>query len=197
MLNGTARPLLVTLALSAVFFTGCDVESAPKSTALKLAAHEVPSAWYDGDSPILRFRRDAARDRGWILTEDGVLLFDFRTRQTIAHIPLPGWQWLSEAYSCAPDLALGPQGEVLVTSNVVPTLWRIDPVSLSVSRHEPVLDQDTDKDVGFSALAYSSKRGAFFAAGSLNGSRWRIDPSLKTAQKIAPSAPIGAPLCTG
>ena len=197
MLNGTAEKSLLVAAVmaSTVFLAGCDVNGAPKSVPAREAALAIPTAWYDGDWPILRFRMDPKRGRGWILTAQGVLLFDFKTRQTSAHIALPGWLWLGEAYSCAPDLALGPQGEVLVTSNVVPTLWRIDPLSLEVSRHEVVLDQDNDRDVGFSALAYSSKQAAFFGASSLNGSLWRIDPSLKRAQKVALSAPIGARSC--
>ena len=123
-----------------------------------------------------------------------MLLFDFKKRQPAAFVPLPDWQWLGEAYSCAPDLVLGPRGEVIVSSNAMTTLWRIDPVTLEVTRHEPVLDQDSDKDVGFAGLAYSSEQGAFFGASSLHGSLWRIDPSLKRAQKIPLSAPIG-PAC--
>ena len=70
---------------------------------------------------------------------------------------------------------------------------RIDPETLAVSTHELVLDADGDKDIGFSALAYSPRHGAFFATSAVYGSLWRIDPLLRRAQKIALSeAVIGA-----
>ena len=56
--------------------------------------------------------------------------------------------------------------------------------------HPLVLDADTDKDVGFSALAYSAQHGAFIAASYAHGSLWRIDSLLERAQKISLSAPV-------
>src|SRR5204863_2390370 len=88
--------------------------------------------WVRSDQPILRYQLDVVRDRLWVLTPEGVELYDAATRGKIAHISLPDWLWAGEPYSCAPDLALGPRGEALVSSNVVPKLWRIDPVSRSV-----------------------------------------------------------------
>ena len=85
-------------------------------------------------------------------------------------LPLPGWLLVDAPYSCPPDLALGPKGEALITSNILPTLWRIDPESLAVTVHPLLLDADTDKDVGFSALAYSPQHGAFIAASYAHGS---------------------------
>jgi hypothetical protein len=105
-------------------------------------------------------------------------------------LTLPGWQWVGAPYSCLPDLALGPKGEAVISSNIVPTLWRIDPETLAVSVHPLTLDTDTDKDVGFSGLAYSARDAAFFAVSGVHGSLWRIDPLLRRAQKVALSAPI-------
>jgi hypothetical protein len=137
----------------------------------------------------LRFQKDGAGGRGWLLTRNGVAVLDLGTRRTIARVPLPGWTWADEAYSCPPDLALGPKGEALVSSNVVPTLWRVDPVTLAVSRHELTVDAHGDKDVGFTGLVYASAQGAFFAVSQF-GALWRIDPLLRRAQKIELSAPI-------
>ena len=145
---------------------------------------------YEEGLPILRLQKDAARDRGWLLVRDGVLVFDLKTRRTIARISLPEWLWVDEVYSCPPDLALGPKGEALVSSNVVQTLWRIDPVSLAVTRHALVLDVHNDRDVGFTGLAFSEAHGAFYAV-SYFGALWRIDPQLARAQKIELSVPIG------
>ena len=82
------------------------------------------------------------------------------------------------------------KGEVVISSNIVPTLWRIDPETLAVSEHPLVLDADTDKDVGFSGVTYSAGHAAFFAVSGVHGSLWRIDPRLRRAQKVALSAPI-------
>jgi hypothetical protein len=150
---------------------------------------KIPPGWHEDGLPILRFQKDAVRDRGWILARSGVLVFDFKTRSTTAHVSLPEWTWAGEEFTCLPDLALGPKGEAVISSNVVPTLWRIDPVTLAVSRHELVLDADTDKDVGFTGLTYSAQQGAFFAVSHF-GALWRIDPLFKRAQKIPLSAPI-------
>jgi hypothetical protein len=154
------------------------------------AAQSVPQAWYDGELPILRFQMDTARERGWILTRMGVLVFDIKSRQTMRYIPLPGWHWAGEPFGAAPDLALGPAGDALISSDILPTLWRVDAATLRVSTHELVLDEDGDKDVGFSGLAYSAQHGAIFAVSYLHGSLWRIDPLLRRGQKIALSAPL-------
>jgi hypothetical protein len=133
---------------------------------------------------------DSARERLWVLTWNGVELHNVKTRQKLAHVLLPDWLWVKEPYSCPPDLALGPKGEAVISSNVVPTLWRVDPTTFAAGKYEPVLDEDVGKDVGFSALAYSAKQGVFFAVSGLHGSLWRIDPLFRRAQKVALSAPI-------
>lgn len=183
--------------LAAAMLVGCD--SGPvgdvkafeneKIEQAEVLAQPVSLGWYEGELPILRFQLDRVRERGWILTPEGVLVFDIKTRQTTGYVPLPDWQWVGETFSCSPALALGPKGEALITSNVVAALWRIDPETLAVSKHEPVLDADTDKDVGFTGLAYSAEEEAFFAVSDL-GSLWRIDPLFRRAQKIPLSAPI-------
>jgi hypothetical protein len=126
----------------------------------------------------------------WVLTPDGVFLYDTQTPRLIAEVKLPAWQAVDAQYSCLPDLAVGPRGEAVVTSNIVPTLWRIDPDTLAVSSHELVLDADREKDVGFSGLVYSPEHRAYFAVSDVHGSLWRIDAVLRTAQKIRLAAPI-------
>jgi hypothetical protein len=162
-----------------------------KAAALFVAFLIVPAGGCDSraaassvDEPT-RYRVDAARHRAWLLTRDGVIVDDAAAPDRIA-VPLPGWQWVRPPYGCLPDLALGPDGEAVITSNVVPTLWRIDPGTLAVSVHPLVLDADLDKDVGFSRIAYSPEHGAFFALGSFDGAIWRIGPGLATARKLAP-----------
>jgi hypothetical protein len=141
-------------------------------------------------APRARYQVDAERNRVWLLTRDGVLLYDAAAGRFAPG--LPDWQWLDAPYGCLPDLALGPGGEAVVTSNVLPTLWRVDPETLAVTVHPLSLDADADKDVGFSALVYSPEQGAYFAVSGLQGSLWRIDPRLGTARKIPLSAPVPA-----
>jgi len=196
----SAANVLGVLAI-AVAVAGCDQgatsasirqqKSGPSgSEAREDLAESAPPDWHPGERPILRYQMDAAGGRLWVLTWDGVDLYEATTRQKVAHIRLPDWLWVGERYSCPPDLAIGPKGEALISSNVVPTLWRIDSVTLAASKHELALDEDTGKDLGFSGLVYSAEQGAFFAVSSFQGSLWRIDPLFRRAQKITLSAPL-------
>ena len=135
----------------------------------------------------LRYRVQPERARTWVIDANGLFLEEARKpRRAIA---LPDWQWAGEPYACAPDIAIGPRGEVVVTSNVLPVLWKIDPDTLAISVHRLELDADTDKDVGFSGLTYSERHGAYLGVSEQHGSLWRIDPLLRRAQKIALSEP--------
>lgn len=179
----TAAARAFLLAASIVSSGGCDIGAAPSQEARD--ASLAP----ESRAPEVRYRLDSARHRIWVLSGDGVFLYDLTKPQRIA-ISLPDWVWAGAKYGCLPDLALGPRGEAVVTSNIVPTLWTIHPETLAVTVHPLALDADTDKDVGFSGLAYSAEHAAFFAVSSLHGSLWRIDPLLTRAQKIALSEPI-------
>jgi hypothetical protein len=136
----------------------------------------------------LRYRVQSERGRAWVIEASGLFLEEARKARRA--ITLPEWQWAAEPYACPPDIAIGPRGEAVVTSNVLPILWRIDPETLAVSVHRVQLDADADKDVGFSGLVYSERHGAYFAVSELQGSMWRIDPLLRRAQKIALSEPV-------
>jgi hypothetical protein len=130
----------------------------------------------------------AAAEQTWVLNVDGVYVQ--QARKPRLEVKLPGWHWAREPYACPPAVAIGPRGEALVTSNVLPVLWKIDPQTLAVTVHSLELDADLDKDVGFSGLVYSARDGAYFAVSELHGTLWRIDPLLRRAQKIALSEPV-------
>jgi hypothetical protein len=129
----------------------------------------------------------ATADR-WVI--EGGSLFVEQPGKPRRAVELPGWHWAAEPFACVPAIAAGPRGEIVVTSNVLPVVWKIDPKTLAVSVHRLQLDADNDKDVGFSGLAYSERDGAWFAVSELHGSLWRIDPMLRRAQKIALSKPV-------
>lgn len=171
---------LSLLAASIIALGGCDsrVETNQPSRAAAAASERN-----------VRYQVDAAHGRIWWLTPEGVYVHDAKMPQKVA-VPIPGWQWAGEPYGCFPALALGPNGEALVTSDVESTVWKIDPDTLAVSMHVLAPDSDLDKDVGYTGLVYSSEAAAFFAVSGMHGSLWRIDPALTQAQKVAVSAPM-------
>ena len=153
-----------------------------KATALALFLASTALA-----AEPLRTIRDAARNRVWVLDSEAVYLHEGTQKK---RFELPGWVHAGEPYSCAPDIAVDPQGAVVVTSNVMPVLWRIEPAKAQVTKHELTLDADAEKDVGFTGLTYAPDQGVFFGVSATYGSLWRIDPLLRRAQKIQSSAPI-------
>jgi hypothetical protein len=170
---------LALLAASTIALGGCDsrVETNQPSRAAATVSE-----------PNVRYQVDPANGRIWWLTREGVFVHDAKIPQK-RFVPIPGWVSVDVAYACLAALALGPKGEALVTSNILPTVWKIDPETLAVSEHALVLDADQDKDLGFSGLVYSSEHAAFFAVSEL-GSLWRIDPDLTRGEKVALSAPM-------
>jgi hypothetical protein len=177
MRNGIAA--LVALAGAAVL-AGCDGSAASPS--------RQDSSTTNGFAAV-RHQVDAPRQRVWWLTRDGVYVQSASKSERIA-VPLPGWTWAEPPYGCLPDLALGPKGEAIITSNVVSTVWRVDAETLAVSTHPLALDTDLDKDVGFSALVYSPEHESFFGVSGHHGSLWKIDPLLTKAEKIKLSIPV-------
>jgi len=137
----------------------------------------------------LRHQLDAERNRVWLLTGEGVAIFDAAAPDKVQRVPLTSWQFAGEPYGCLPDLALGPEGEAVISSDVVPVLWRVDPRSLAVTRHELQLDADSDKDVGFTVLTYLPEQGEFLAVSGLHGTVWRIDGQLRQAHRMLRQVP--------
>ena len=169
------------ILLTLVALGGCDSSAAPMQAAVDIS--------HRSDLRSASQQIDLVRNRVWVLTQNGVVLYQNARRERIV-IALPEWSWAGRPYSCPPALTLGPKGEAIVTSDVVPTLWRIDPETLAVSVHRLQLDADTDKDVGFTELAYSSRHGKYFAVSAQHGSVWSVDPLLANAQKVGRLAPV-------
>lgn len=150
-------------ALSLAGFAGCDSQAEP------------------GNAAMLRYQVDWTHDRSWWLMRDGVVLNSAAQAKQI--VALPGWLWAAEPV-CPPDLAVGPDGEAVVTSNVISRLWRIDPRTFAVTAHDVQLDADTDKDVGFAALVYSPEDATFLAYSEAPPAVWKIDRQLSRGTKI-------------
>lgn len=140
-------------------------------------------------APKVRQQVDADRNRVWLLTREGLAVFDAAAPDKVVQVKIPDWHFAGEPYGCLPALALGPKGEAVVSSDVVPVLWRIDPETLSVTRHEPRLDADADKDAGFTAIRYLPEQAAFLAVSGAHGTVWRIDRELRLAHKMVRQVP--------
>ncbi len=178
MSNASKLRVLCFAGFTAAAASGCISDASPESIT--------------ADPAVVKMRHqvDEARGRIWVLTRSGAVVFDVAAPHPARRVPLPGWMWLGEPTGCLPDLALGPKGEALISSDVVPTLWRVDPDTLAVTWHALALDADADKDIGFSELRYSAEQDAYVAVSALYGSVWRIDPMLQRAQKVAQPAPL-------
>lgn len=159
----TAISVILT-AMSLAGLAGCDSQAEP------------------GNASMVRYQVDGAHDRSWWLMRDGILLHSAAQPKRL--VRLPRWLWAMEPL-CPPDLAMGPDGEAVVTSNVVSSLWRIDPRTFAVTMHDVQLDADTDKDVGFAALVYSPEQAAFFAYSEAPPAVWKIDRQLSRGTKLA------------
>jgi hypothetical protein len=156
----------IALSLATTMLVGCEGSQQPA------AAQE----------PVLGYQLDRERNRSVSLTREGVLIHKSVARPI--RVELPGWIYAGAPH-CPPALALGPQGEVVVTSNVIPTVWRIDAETFAVTVHPLELNSDQDKDVGFAAVAYAPQQGAYIAHSKALRSVWKIDPALKRAEKLA------------
>ena len=164
------RKSVVATAVLLLSIAGCD-------TGVRIAN---PASGPD----VLQARDDPHRGRVWILRESGVDLYDARTHEKLRSIALPEWTWVNKFDASLPDLAVGPKGEVLVSSNVVPVVWHIDGTSFQVSRHELQLAEENGREVGFSTLKYLPQHAAYTAVNGLDGSLWRIDASLRHAEQV-------------
>lgn len=155
-------------AIAAIFaaaaLSGCDFSAGP-STATMLA-----------------YQADYMRDRSVWLTREGVQIHSAAAQPVT--VALPGWIYAMAPY-CSPGFAIGPDGEIVVTSNVIPTLWRIEAGSLAVTTHPLELDVNRDRDVGFAAVAYVPEQAAFVAYSETQRSVWKVDASLKSATRLA------------
>jgi len=166
MQNGKILKSIV-LALSAACLTACERGGAPASVQA------------EGRSLV-----DGGRGQVWTLTRQGLFLSHIASVERQA-IMLPDWVVAGEPYGSEPTLALGPGGDVLVTSDVMPFVWRVDPRTRAVTVHRPALNAHQDKDFGFASIAYSPRDGAYVATSTMPNARWRIDAALTRAELIS------------
>ena len=129
-----AMQYMAVLALAAGL-PGCESGGTLRNGEPSGDLSEIRPDWVRAAQPIMRSRNDPARGRLWILTSDDVEVYDTAQRRKMAHLEIPGWHWVHLPFACPPGVALGPRGEIVITSNVSPTLWRVDPETFAMSRH--------------------------------------------------------------
>ena len=190
LLNKRGAASVLGIAAIGVVVAGCTSGAASSGMPRPRVAESISQSWYRDERPVLRHQNDASRSRQWVLTAEGVEVYEYSTGEQVAKIALPDWQWVGRKFACPPDLAIGPGGEAVISSNVVSTLWRIDSVTLAATKHDLAIAGDTGRDIGFTALAYSAQQGAYLAVSASQGSLWRIDPSLRRAQSVPLPAPL-------
>lgn len=148
-----------------------------------------PAAVRGADGEVLhdgfRIRRDAARNRIWLLGLDNVRVYDDQSKRLIRAITLPSWSVARLA--CDPDMVLDRSGSAIVSSNTEPRLWRIDADSFEVKEHLITLQGRERWDVGFAALAVGVD-GTVLGLTTVSKSLWRIDLVKGSASMAAPEA---------
>jgi hypothetical protein len=168
---------------TAVAMTGCGQEQISNQEQAEVQ-RGASAVLHDG----FRIRRDAVRNRIWVLGLDSVRIYDGQSKALIREIALPNWS--VARFACDPDMVLDGSGSAIISSNVQPRLWRIDAGSFEVSEHPVTLQGRERWDVGLGALAVGAD-GTLLALTSITEALWRIDLD-KGSGSMVPS--IGAPV---
>lgn len=178
-MDQTSKLLFAAAALAAtILLSGCD--GSVRRTGPTVELLEV-------------VRADTKGNRRWVLNQDSLSAYDNVSRRRLRRIELPDWTLAGALHACAPDMVLDSTGAAIVSSNVAPVVWRIDPQRFEVTRIALTLSADSDKDIGFTALSFAGD-GTLIAAGSTVGSMWRIDLRGAKATKVA-SYPPASGIC--
>jgi hypothetical protein len=136
-------------------------------------------------------RMDRVRGRLWVLGLDSLRIYDTATRKPLRELELPSWYITDGA--CAPDLVLDGSGSAVVSSNVVPQLWRIDATTFEVTVVDVTLRGREQWDIGFAALRLTSA-GTLRALSSNANSIWTIDVATGRADMLEAYA-VPSSLC--
>ena len=192
--SGSARNKLVSgicsaITLAAVMgFGGCSVGVAPiadnagGSARQKQSSPRTPPS--GGHAESFRMRLDVPRGRYWVLGPDHVSLYGVDDERLIGRTVLPGWY--VAALKGLPDMVLDQAGAAVISSNVVPTLWRVDPDSFKVTRLDITLQSKEYWDIGFTGLALAAD-GTLFGVTTLTTTLWNIklDQARATPIKLS------------
>jgi hypothetical protein len=156
------------MVLAMALVMGCsEVGSVPVSSA---TSEEVFST-----------RTDTARGRVWVLGPEDLRVYDAATRKLIRRVVLPGWS--ISRYECRPGLALDASGSAVVSSNIVPNLWRVDAQSFRVTEQAIGLEGRERWDIGFGPIALAGS-GTVYALSANGMSLWKVAPGASAAVMV-------------
>ena len=140
------------------------------------------------DSNVVAIRTDEKRQRTWVLSAEGLYLHDSSGAVELRRFALPGWIHVIRSQACPPDMTIDDAGAVLVSSNIVPRLWRVTPSAVEVTDLALEQPEDRGKDFGFTGLELMP-RGLLRAKSAIGESRWTIDPVAGVASRLSPRNP--------
>jgi len=135
----------------------------------------------------LRTTLDVARGYRWELGAGTVSLYAIGG-ELIRQVRLPGAFFSGSRESCRPGMLVASRtGELIVSSNATPRLWRVHPTRLELRVYDIELATDWDKDFGFAGLTWGPSEKIVYATNAVMRTAWRID--LETERGIPLTAP--------
>ena len=138
--------------------------------------------------PALRTTLDVARGYRWELGRGTVSLYAIGGDR-IREIRLPGAFFSGSRDACPPDMLVVPRtGDLIISSNATPRLWRVHPSRLELHVYDIEPAAQREQDFGFAALAFGRDEKTIYAMNAVTGSPWRIDLDRETAAPIAGTA---------
>jgi hypothetical protein len=135
--------------LAATVMAGCSQEQPAAQGQAELRGGDI---LHDG----FRIRRDAVRNRIWLLGLDNVRIYDGQSKQLIRTIALPGWS--VARFACDPDMVLDGSGGDR-TKHAVPSGGSMR--RFTVSEHPITLEEGS---AGMSGRCTRAQRGGTLLA---------------------------------
>ncbi len=187
MRNGIVaiRSGLILLFTTAAM-TGCGIDGN--------AAHSSPAGRTDSadlrldsygmiERDALRVRKDALRNRLWVLALDEVRIYDTtkNRKRLLRKIELPHWSVAQ--FTCNPDMVLDRSGSAIISSNAQSMLLLIDADSFELKTREIRLREREQWETGFRALTFAAD-GSLLGLASMGESLWKIDVTKADARMI-------------
>jgi hypothetical protein len=180
--------------------TGCNGGGSPTQGSLA-GRSDKAGARLDSygivERDAIRVRKDALRNRLWVLTLGEVRVYDSTgaKMQLIRKVVLPNWSVVGFRDVCLPDMALDQAGSAFVSNNGQARLLRIDANSFSLKDYDISFQGKERWDIGFGALAFDAT-GTLLARTTPGGMLWKIDVNKASAVMIEPDRKLPADECT-
>lgn len=192
------RSGLIAFSLAAAM-TGCNdvgnparglLAGRPDNTKSRLDSYGIV------ERDAIRIRKDALRNRLWVLTLDEVRVYDSTgvKMQLIRKVVLPNWSVVGFRHVCLPDMALDQAGSAFISNNGQARLLRIDANRFDLKEYDISFQGKERWDMGFGALAFDAT-GTLLARTTPGGLLWKIDVNKASAVMIEPDRKLPVNEC--